>query len=237
MKELKVNLSDKILIIAPHPDDESIGCGSLLLDYSNQIDILVITDGKNGCRLSCDYVKKNIVSIRSVELNNAMRYARVNSVKELGLPDGSSYFMKNRINIDTTLYTMIFVPNRFETHLDHMYLFDQIYRAKRRQHSNCKIYEYEIWTPLRKPNYYYDCGNDYTRKLELISHYSSQLAEYDYISIAKGLNMYRGAKLKRQFCEAFYSIESSPIEKVFNLLPNSIKIYLRESKARNKLPD
>lgn len=43
-----INNNDKILVVAPHADDESIGCGGLLSLYGNQTDLLLITDGSKG---------------------------------------------------------------------------------------------------------------------------------------------------------------------------------------------
>ena len=45
---LVIKETEKILIVAPHPDDESIGTGGLLSLYSNQCDVIVMTDGRYG---------------------------------------------------------------------------------------------------------------------------------------------------------------------------------------------
>lgn len=42
---LELNPDDKCLVIAPHADDESIGCGGLLLKYPDNCDVVVLTDG------------------------------------------------------------------------------------------------------------------------------------------------------------------------------------------------
>ena len=44
--ELQKN--EKILVVAPHPDDESLGCGGLMSKYGKQCDVLLLTDGRRG---------------------------------------------------------------------------------------------------------------------------------------------------------------------------------------------
>ena len=39
---------DRILVVAPHADDECIGCGGLLLKYAAQTDVLLLSDGRYG---------------------------------------------------------------------------------------------------------------------------------------------------------------------------------------------
>ena len=47
-KPLQIQSTDKILILAPHADDESIGCGGLLLKYGSQVEAICITNCKTG---------------------------------------------------------------------------------------------------------------------------------------------------------------------------------------------
>ena len=45
IKKLEIRPTDKICILAPHADDESIGCGGLLALYGKQCDVVLLTDG------------------------------------------------------------------------------------------------------------------------------------------------------------------------------------------------
>ena len=47
----------RVLVLAPHPDDEIIGCGALLKQWSDSgipIKVVVITDGAAGLPLGTD---------------------------------------------------------------------------------------------------------------------------------------------------------------------------------------
>src|SRR3989339_2223336 len=46
--ELVFEDKDKCLLLAPHPDDESIGCGGILLKYPDKFDVICLTDGRYG---------------------------------------------------------------------------------------------------------------------------------------------------------------------------------------------
>lgn len=48
MNFLEIEPNDKCLIIAPHADDESIGCGGILLKYPQNFEVVVLTDGGKG---------------------------------------------------------------------------------------------------------------------------------------------------------------------------------------------
>ena len=48
MNKINICSDEKILIVAPHPDDECIGAGGILCTYTNQCEVIVLTDGALG---------------------------------------------------------------------------------------------------------------------------------------------------------------------------------------------
>lgn len=67
--EFVIDKEDKILIVAPHPDDESIGCGGLLALYGKQCDVRLLTDGRRGKSEQRKNVSDNeIIATRKEEL-------------------------------------------------------------------------------------------------------------------------------------------------------------------------
>ena len=53
MNEINIKSNDKILIVAPHPDDECIGTGGILCKYHKQCTVIVLTDGALGNNSNC----------------------------------------------------------------------------------------------------------------------------------------------------------------------------------------
>ena len=48
IKKWEISTDDKICVLAPHADDEVIGCGGLLAKYGKQCDVVLLTDGAFG---------------------------------------------------------------------------------------------------------------------------------------------------------------------------------------------
>ena len=63
---LEIKPQDKCLVIAPHPDDESIGCGGIINLYPNKFDVVCLTHGEEN-------------SERAIEFKKAMEFAKVHS--------------------------------------------------------------------------------------------------------------------------------------------------------------
>ena len=63
-----------ILVIAPHPDDESIGVGGLIMSYPRQCTVIVMTDG--GAAIP-SVNPKTMKHIRKREFEEAMNYAGI----------------------------------------------------------------------------------------------------------------------------------------------------------------
>lgn len=203
--KLEIGVQDKILVVAPHPDDESIGCGGLLALYGEQCDVLLLTDGRQG--VPSDYNgQEDICMIRRRELEQALKIAGVTSVQYLDAPDGSLKKEHGGLEkIDLTKYTHIFVPNPWENHEDHRAAYKLIKQEKRRQHAKGKLLQYEVWTVLREPDYFLDISGVIHKKREMIKSYVSQLKDKDYLNAALGLSAYRGMFPGYEYAEAYAS--------------------------------
>ncbi len=177
----------RILVLAPHPDDESIGCGGLLLKFPGQCDVVVLTDGRYG-NLSGQSEMDTIVTRRS-ELEKAMNCAGVKNYLFLGVEDGklSENFAKFS-SLDINGYDAIFCPVPEENHPDHSCIYGFLSRLK----PQARIFTYEVWSALPVPSHYIDISDVVDEKKRLISYYESQVAQVDYVSKAIGLNCFRG---------------------------------------------
>ncbi len=201
-----ISPSDKILVVAPHPDDESIGVGGLLAKYGNQCDILLLTDGRKGVSPKEDRPPETIAALRKAEFDCAISYFCPNKIMDLNLEDQGVY--KNRHQIDSCSikeYRYVFVPNRHDGHMDHKVLCKIFNKMKAKQRAKAEIVEYEVWSALSKPNLFLDISDVMDRKLKAVGAYASQLESYDYLSLCKGINQYRGAIGHVTYCEAYYS--------------------------------
>ena len=206
---INIKEQDKILIVAPHPDDESIGCGGLLSLYAAQCDVLLVTDGERGG--SAD----NIAQVRQEEFVKAVTSVEVNGYTCVHIPQHQIKGHKDEIaQYDFTKYQHIFVPNRRDAHKDHVAVCKVVKSIARRHNSKAKIYEYEVWSPLRNPNIYLDISDVYDKKKDLIECHQSQIAELDYVGMILGLNAYRGRSHGYPYAECYYCGTEKRQEKI-----------------------
>lgn len=83
----------RALIVAPHPDDETIGCAGLILRLRRRgarVDIVIVTDGGASHRNSATFPRKRLVATRAVEARRAGMQLGVSAARLhlLALPDG-----------------------------------------------------------------------------------------------------------------------------------------------------
>lgn len=198
---LSINDDDKILIVSPHPDDESIGCGGILSQYGSQCDILLMTDGRYG---NPEWTQEYTISVRRKEFETAMESV---GVKKLFYANAEDSHLSRHVKLPQILWTeyrYVFVPNRYEDHPDHRMTF-QVIRSKLRWAVKRPILvEYEVWTPLIKPNKYFAMDAELVeKKCSLISNYACQLRHINYIDRIIGLNKYRGMVCYLEYAEAY----------------------------------
>lgn len=206
---LDIQKNDKILVVAPHPDDESIGCGGTLSLYRGHCDVLLVTDG-----YSEELDNREISQKRKKEFAEAVKFLDVCKIIELHISEGKIEKNADRfLEVDYSCYKYILVPNRFESHKDHRDVYSAVMRAAKRKHSAAELLEYEVWTTLRNPNVKIDITNVTAQKEEAIKKHASQVSDLDYVGMILGLNAYRGKSHGCGSAEVFFSKKRAKIKR------------------------
>lgn len=193
----------KVLIIAPHPDDEIIGCGGLILRYrqvmSDLIIVYVCTDNKR------EYERVNIekwLSISKAYVLNAMDGFVSEEVDRLCL---------ELIDIIITEKPhIVLLPFEFDNHCDHISTHQFSWNAiEKSRYWKSKtwhvdvVLEYEVWSFIDKPSLIIDITSQIDQKCELMRYYDSQLS-FDYLRLIEYKNGYRGLLHNRKgYAEVF----------------------------------
>lgn len=201
--ELKIDTNDKCLIIAPHPDDESIGCGGILSLYPDNFEVVCLTYGNDN-------------SIRKAEMQKSMETSNIKfkmlSLKDKKINQGFDLFK----NIDISNYDIIFIPYIYDQHKDHKSVSLLLYKLlqKGKYKKNLKIAFYEVWSTINMPNYYVDISQVINQKEAKINAHSSQIATKEYTSKILGLNSYRGLLKNLEACECFCVLDTKSFNNI-----------------------
>ena len=213
-EKLQLNPADKCLLLAPHPDDETVGCGGLLSKYSDIFDVICLTDGRHG---GYNQPEDEIATIRKAEFEKAIKQVGISNYSMLNIEDRkliNEYNIFQNINIDK--YDYIFIPNYFDQHKDHKavtILLKQLLKTGSHK-KNVKIAFYEVWSPLTIPNFYLDISDIIEQKESLIEIYQSQVKYVDFKNGIKSLNYYRGMQFNCKYAEVFSIIDLNTFMKL-----------------------
>lgn len=188
---LNIRDDDKILVIAPHPDDESIGVGGLMALHPEKCDVVVMTDGRYG---NPDVEPLRMKKIRKQEFCSAMQMAGVNKYYLEEIEDGKLIEHENVFRkIDYSKYTMIFIPNNNDNHSDHTAACLYTIRSVKETHNNTiRVFMYEVHNPMPSVTCCLDIGCVMKKKQDIISCHTSQMKVHPYNEQVKILAQYRG---------------------------------------------
>lgn len=147
-----------VLIVAPHPDDETLGCGgaiALLRSLGYAIQVLVMSDGTRSHPRSRIYPAPALRQLREQETIAALKLLGVaaSAVKFLRLPDGelSTLIASETIRstcatyLSAVLPTTVFLPWRYDPHPDHRASWQLIDTALADLLIAPRRIEYPIW--------------------------------------------------------------------------------------------
>lgn len=211
----------KIVIITPHPDDETLGCGGTILKYKengHQVDWLIIT--KAGNFASDEWKAKREVEIEKViELygfNNTIKLnyeaATLDQVSDSDLVgELSKVFKEIKPNV-------VYVPYPSDIHSDHKAVFEATMACTKwfRYPSVEKVLAYETLSETDftinpdanhfRPNVYVNIENYLDEKIEIMKVYESEMSAFPFPRSEKAIRALahvRGAASGYEAAEAF----------------------------------
>jgi len=207
--------AQRVLVLAPHPDDEVFGCGGVLALYAQQgvhVDVVVVTDGAG---FSVDAQRHRVRSTRQQETVQALQQLNIDSVKFLDFPDRSLAGHEGLVqavlgHIQNLDPQVVLAPSQQEIHPDHLGLARAVLAAMTRlghQQPRPVLMQYEVGAMLAA-NMLVDITPVWVLKKQAMLCFPSQLTQQDYARHVEGLNTYRTYTLPRevQFAEAYRCI-------------------------------
>ena len=216
------------MVIAPHPDDELIGCGGFLIRKKNegaQVGIIYLTDGRSTKgRVNGSEEILNIT--RYEEARNVVNSLDIDKVSYL---DGISGELKTNKSLEESVTEFIdnfkpdaiLIPFINDPHKDHLESNKILARALMKSKVNpneITILSYEVWA-LVPANVYYNIDEFSDQKSSALMQYKTAMQVVDYKRDCFDRSIYHGINKNGFFSqlEAFYCTNG---ETYLRLLPN-----------------
>jgi len=217
----------KVLCVAPHPDDETLGCGGTLLRHVREGDevhwlimtTITVDQGFTPNRVSSRHSEINEVSARygfSGVHKAEFLTARLDTYAKAELVSAVSKVVSHiQPNI-------IYVPYRNDIHSDHAAVFDAALACTKsfRYPSIKSVHAYETLSetefglrpddPGFRPNLFVDISNFIEDKIDIMKLYVGELGEFPFPRSEESLRaqaLLRGAQSGLMAAEAFMTLK------------------------------
>jgi LmbE family N-acetylglucosaminyl deacetylase len=191
----------RVLVVAPHPDDEAIAIGGCLALHRR------VGSVTTSVFVTRDQPARGGRVVRRREAEKASKLLGFDC-RFLDVPDGTVSRHERTVSrqlaeiVCATKPDIVFSPFPGDHHRDHQAVAASTGEALTESSFRGEIWCYETWSSLW-PN----CGVDITdvveQKRAAIECYQSQLS-MPYVDAVLGLNRYRGLKLGVDFAEALF---------------------------------
>jgi LmbE family N-acetylglucosaminyl deacetylase len=215
----------RIAVVAPHPDDDVLGCGGTMIRATNAgalVDVVVVTRGRPPL-----FDEDFVAQVRDETLASHAHMG-VNHTHFLDFPAAAlDQVPRAALNqalaavLEAVEPELLFVPFVGDIHLDHQIVFNAAMVFARPRSNRCPkvVLAYETlsetnWlapaiTPGFQPNTFVDISATLDRKIAAFQKYASQLKESPderSIESIRALAISRGATVYRAAAEAFVAM-------------------------------
>jgi len=187
------------LVIAPHPDDEVIGCGGAIrqrVERGEPVSVVFLTSGELGLK---QLTRQRAWHTREAEARKAAKILGLEQLHFLRQPDwmlgdhAAAAAKALRPVLEATRPGVIYLPHPNDNHPDHQATWPILKTAlKSCRDLKAELLAYEVWTPLAEYDVTVDITQLMPRKLRALRAHHSQLSEFDYVKAVTGLNQFRG---------------------------------------------
>jgi len=207
----------RVLVIAVHPDDETLGCGGTILKHKREGDVvgcMFVTSGNDHQKKLIDEVVNKYSFDFTECLNKEEIVLDDLSLTEL-IPSFSGVINKFKPSV-------LYVPNRSDTHSDHRKVWTAVSACIKsfrypfiKRVLMCEVISETDFAPAVfenafVPNVFVDITNFQGEKMNILSLYKNELLEDPHtrsISAIEALQRYRGSQASVQYAEAFMLIK------------------------------
>ena len=212
----------KTLVVAPHPDDEILGCGGTLLRRKAEgayLGWLLVTgvSEQTGC-------SAEVAQQRAAEIDKVVKLVGFDQVYKLALPSAQldQMLMSDLVGKFSTVFQdfqpeEVLLPCRSDVHSDHRLVFDAGAACTKwfRYPSVKRVLAYETISETEfgldpdksfQSNYFVDISEFLERKLEIMAVYKSELGDFPFprsIEAIRALATLRGSTAGFVAAEAF----------------------------------
>lgn len=212
-------MKNRILAVAVHPDDETLGCGGTLLKHK--------ANGDKIYWLICTTLKKNhsYYQSRDKEISKVSKIYNFNSVHNLSLETTKidQYSMAELIEkiskvVNKVRPNIIYLPFKEDAHSDHKKIFEASYSCTKsfRYPFIKKIYmmetlsETEFAPNIKKegfiPNTFVDISKYIEKKIKIMKVYKGEINKHPFPRSERSIRAlatFRGSTSRCEFAESF----------------------------------
>lgn len=221
---IKAPFGNTMMVIAPHHDDEIIGCGgAMLLQLANKQKVHIVFAQDGGDEYIEDGFKSRseMVEIREKEacrVADGMGLDRPIFLRHERFDEKTMSVVASDLKkqIENEKPDSIFLPFFLDHNRDHRMVNYCLAEALSGMDVEPMIYGYEVWG-LCAPNVILNIDSVMEMKRKLLSYYVSQVSGTDYVHCISGLNMYHSKAFGAGVCkyaERFFEIPSSEYKQV-----------------------
>jgi LmbE family N-acetylglucosaminyl deacetylase len=208
-----------VLALAPHPDDEVIGCGGTLLrliEHGARATVLHATDGSEAASLwhAPDAVRRTVRVEEARRVGGAMGVAlEFWNESNTAFRERDALVERLAAMLERQRPALVFVPFVTDVHPDHRTLCRLLGRALERAPAaaaTAQVLSYQVWS-LVAPNAWCDVTSVLPRLEQLLFLYVTAMKVEDYVHFLQERDYHNAYTLMQRpgFAEAYFSMPAA----------------------------